>query len=194
MADPKQPTPHVIPAAPQPPHPASPAPSHLASAPVAASPRTPKDPQGKDWDPSFKFDPLTGEPIPHPNPTGLYDGLIALSGLVPGDMGWLTIDPATGGGTALTKDPPAQGTPACRVMVQGTVALPLLMSATGAELGPVLQPNPDFRVIDPVVPPVLKEQQAGSWSTSEEHPHNQAVPSAHVAAAATAAPKQPAHK
>jgi len=100
---------------------------------------------------------------------GPYDHLIGLTDLQPGEACWLLLDTA-GVGISLQRDPPDPGIPACAVRVnanqQGGVFQGLL-SITGSELGAVLQPNPDNRLV--LTPPAVQ---------------GAAIP-AHVAAAAT---------
>jgi len=182
MAD----TPHVTPAAPQPANPPS---NSVKPASAIAKPK---------WDPSYKFDPMTGEPIRPPVKIapqtgkaandGLYDHLIGLTDLQPGENAWLLLD-AAGAGVSLQRDPPDPGIPACAVRVNANQqggTFQGLLSITGSELGPVLQPNPDNRLVPEVIPlgAAGSTPQAG-WAVQPTVPP-------HVAAAATA-PKEPKH-
>src|SRR6478736_6243805 len=124
--------------------------THVTSAASTASkappPHSDTSPKSK-WDPSYKFDPLTGEPIRVPRKIdpktgkaandGPYDHLIGLTDLQPGENCWLLLD-ATGAGVSLQRDPPDPGIPACAVRVnenqQGGLFQGLL-SITGSELG-----------------------------------------------------------
>jgi hypothetical protein len=117
------------------------------------------------YDPSYRFDPLTGQPLPPPirkskdgkelkASDGLYDHLIGtIPDLNPGDVAWLLLDD-TGAGVSLQKDPPDFGIPACPVYVsQQGDAFHGLVSITGADLGASLQPRPEFRVPQEGSPP-----------------------------------------
>lgn len=115
------------------------------------------------------------DPEPHPHslspsapvaPTqqaGPYDDLIALSGLNPGEEGYLILDDA-GVATVLQRDPPAHGTPACRVLVNDNpdTRFDRLISIAGASLTANLNPRPEVRVLDnsiiPVAAPEAKVQ------------------------------------
>ena len=129
------------------------------------------------YDPSYKDDPMTGEPLP-PKPRlgkdgkamkgGPYDDLVSGTDLLPGENCWILLGDNLVP-TGVQRDPPEIGVLAAPGKV-GTFQDPNfhgLVSVTGADLGEIVQPRPEIRVYP--AEEVAAPKEGGLTKTTSVH-------------------------
>jgi hypothetical protein len=102
--------------------------------------------------------------------SGPYDDLIGTSDLKPGETGWLSI--IDGVPTGLYRYPPAAGNGvfACAALVAlDEDGDKTILTASGAPFGTNVNPNPDFRYVQPDVAEIAA--QVKKYEEKRSHPH-----------------------